>query len=150
MLVWALYLLQAGLTVYAAWYGLVALPLPTGAAIFVGVLVPLVGFVIAGAGIREFGSVSRISGRDEDELVTTGVYRWSRNPQTVGWLLALTGVSIIGRSALAIGLVGLVGLVLHGYLVAVEEPHLSRTFGADYRRYHARTPRYLGKSREPT
>jgi protein-S-isoprenylcysteine O-methyltransferase Ste14 len=145
VLVWALYLLHAGLTMYAAWYGLVALPLPRVAAMLVGALVLLVGVVIAAVGVREFRSVSRMSGRDEYELVTTGVYRWSRNPQNVGWLLALAGVGIIGRSALALGLVGLFALLFHGYLVTVEEPHLDRVFGSDYRRYLARTPRYVGR-----
>jgi protein-S-isoprenylcysteine O-methyltransferase Ste14 len=150
VLVWTLYLLHAGLTVYAAWYGMVALPLPTVAAIFGGTFVLVVGFVIVAAGVREFRSVSRMSGRDEDELVTTGVYRWSRNPQNVGWLLSLAGVGVIGRSGLALALVALFALLLHGYIVAVEEPHLTRVFGADYRGYRAWTPRYLGRPREPT
>ena len=146
-LVWVLYLLHAGLTGYAAWYGLVSIPIPPVVTGIVGALIMAVGLFLAVVAIREFRTVSRMSGRDENELVTTGVYRWSRNPQNVGWLLALLGMSIIGRSLLAIGLVGLFASLLHGYLVFVEEPHLARVFGASYRRYRSQTPRYLGQPR---
>ena len=148
-LVWVLYLLHAGLTGYAAWYGLVSIPIPPVVTGIVGALIMAVGLFLAVVAIREFRTVSRMSGRDENELVTTGVYRWSRNPQNVGWLLALLGMSIIGRSLLAIGLVGLFASLLHGYLVAVEDPHLGRVFGASYRRYRSQTPRYLGKAGGP-
>jgi protein-S-isoprenylcysteine O-methyltransferase Ste14 len=85
-----------------------------------------------------------MSGRDEDELVTAGIYRRSRNPQNTGWIMTLAGISILGRSAFALVLVGLVTLLLHVYLVFVEEPHLTQVFGPTYRQYRSRTPRYFG------
>lgn len=143
VLVWGVYLFHAGLTGYVAWYGFVPIPMLVVVARLIGSLVLVTGIVLLGAGIREFRSVSRMSGRDEDELVTTGIYRWSRNPQTVGWMLALTGVSILGRSALALVLVGVFARMFQLYLVYVGEPHLARIFGSSFQQYRSQTPRYL-------
>ena len=79
-------------------------------------------------------------------LITGGVYRYSRNPQNVGWLLLLAGTSLLGGSAAALLLTFLFWLVLHLYLVSAEEPHLTRAFGERYQRYQSTTPRYLGFS----
>lgn len=83
-------------------------------------------------------------GLGDDRLVTGGVYRLSRNPQLVGGLLLLTGVSLLGGTAAGLGLTLGFGLLHHPYLVWAEEPHLRRVFGDPYRRYCAFVPRYLG------
>ena len=147
VLVWTVYLFHAGLTAVIAWGGLWPLSIPPVGRTGVGGLFIGSGLLIAGSAVREFRSVTRMSGRDEDELVTTGVYRWSRNPQNTGWILTLVGVSLVGASALALVSVALFALVIHVYLVYVEEPHLTRVFGDDYRAYRSRTPRYLGRQR---
>ena len=144
ILVWAVYLFHAGLTGYVAWRGFWLMPIPTVVAQLVGSVILVAGLLIAGAGIREFRSISRVFGRDEGELVTTGIYRWSRNPQNTGWILALIGGSILGGSTLALVLVSPFALLIHVYLLFVEEPHLSRVFGPTYQRYRTQTPRYLG------
>lgn len=59
------------------------------------------------AGIVEFRSLQRVSGRRMDQLITTGIFRWSRNPQNVGWALALFGLAIAGRSGAALLLAAL-------------------------------------------
>ena len=148
ILVWAMYLIHAGLTGYMAWHGFRPMPIPTIVARLVGSIVLVAGVLMTGTGIREFGSISRMSGRDEDKLVTTGIYRWSRNPQNTGWILTLAGGSLLGRSALALVLVSLFAFLIHVYLVFVEEPHLSQVFGPNYQRYRTRIPRYLGMRRE--
>lgn len=145
VLVWTVYLFHAGLTAVIAWGGLWPVMIPPVGRTVVGGFFIVSGLLIAGSAVREFRSVSRMSGRGEDELVTTGVYRWSRNPQNTGWILTLVGVSMLGASALALVSVALFALVIHVYLVYVEEPHLTRAFGDDYRAYRARTPRYLGR-----
>jgi protein-S-isoprenylcysteine O-methyltransferase Ste14 len=65
--------------------------------------------------------------------VKSGPYRFTRNPQVVGWGLALLGAALAGRSARALLLVAAFFLVHWSYL-ATEERHLERTFGEEYRR----------------
>lgn len=103
-----------------------------------------VGVVVMLAGMVEFHSVRRISGVDTSQLVTTGIYRWSRNPQYFGWFLVLSGISVIGRSWLALFYTMIAIILFHFYTTQVEEPYLERIFREKYLLYKERTPRYIG------
>jgi protein-S-isoprenylcysteine O-methyltransferase Ste14 len=121
-------------------------PFPAGsiAAGFVGVVAIACGTTAGVLGMTRFGSYARSAGQDTSRLITTGIYRWSRNPQVVGWFLVLFGISVAGRSGLALLLTGLFAVVIHSYTIRLEEPYLERVYGEEYRRYRADTPRYLG------
>jgi protein-S-isoprenylcysteine O-methyltransferase Ste14 len=76
-------------------------------------------------------------------LVTTGLYRFSRNPMYVAVALMLTGWTISYPSrALAI-YTCLVIVAFHLRVVFGEEPWLARTHGAAWDEYRARVPRWL-------
>ena len=105
------------------------------------------GTATAILGLAQFGSYARSTGQDDPQLISTGIYRWSRNPQVVGWFVLLLGISIAGRSGLALLLTGVFALVLHAYTVRLEEPYLDRVYGEQFGRYKATTPRYLGVPR---
>ncbi|CAM3717981.1 methyltransferase family protein [Deinococcus frigens] len=85
---------------------------------------------------------------DDSALTTSGlksggVYRLSRNPQDVGWAITLLGLSLARRSWTGAGLTGLLWAAFITYL-PTEEAFLEQTYGEAYRRYKARTPRFLG------
>jgi len=69
----------------------------------------------------------------------------SRNPQFLGFYLALFGISLLGRSGYALLLTALAVVYCHYYIVNVEEPYLARVFGEEYVLYRLRTPRYHGR-----
>jgi protein-S-isoprenylcysteine O-methyltransferase Ste14 len=82
-------------------------------------------------------------GREVGSLNTTGLYRYSRNPQLVGCFIYIVGYAALWPSwqgALWAGL----WLVITHLMVKGEEAHLENVFGDAYRAYCARTPRYLG------
>lgn len=95
------------------------------------------------AAVREFRSFGQMSGTETGNLVTSGPYRYSRNPQILGWGLALLGVSIAGRSPKALLLTTAFFLIHRLYFVS-EEQHLERSFGEEYRAYRSKTPRFIG------
>lgn len=162
--VWAAYLFHAGVTAWFAWSAplgrvpgtAVGAALDTGAvgamssaawtiaALLLGGALAGAGITIAALAIATFRSFQRMSGLDTSRLVTGGLYALSRNPQNVGWALALLGVAVAGRSVLALVMVALFALVLHTYIVRLEEPYLERIYGQAYRDYMERSPRYLG------
>lgn len=120
--------------------------LVTGLALFgVGCILTLIGII-------EFRSLRKISGMEVSKLITTVIYRWSRNPQFLGFYLALLGMSLLGRSGYAVLLTGIAIIYCHYYILKVEEPYLERIFGKEYVAYRSKTPRYLGvpKSEDDT
>jgi hypothetical protein len=81
-------------------------------------------------------------------LVTTGLYRWSRNPMYVGVLLILAGWALsFASTALAIYALA-VALAFHLRVVFGEEPWLARTHGEAWRVYVKQVPRWFGPARD--
>lgn len=109
-----------------------------------GLIIFGVGVIILPMGMIEFRSLRRSCGQDISKLITTGVYRWSRNPQFVGWFLMLLGISLAGRSGLALALTGVFAIVIYLYTILLAEPYLERLYGGEYRLYRSRTARWIG------
>jgi protein-S-isoprenylcysteine O-methyltransferase Ste14 len=75
-------------------------------------------------------------------FVTDGVYRRTRNPQYLGYALALGGGALNRRSALGLLLTAAIAGVF-AWWVPVEERHLIRLHGARYAEYLKSTRRWL-------
>lgn len=142
-LVWVLYLMHVGLTVSASMRPSRPLPVDRKTASAFGASVAVSGLALCAAAIREFRSFRQMSALETGQLVKTGPYRYTRNPQVVGWGLALLGAALAGRSVKALILVGFF-VVVHRLHAPTEERHLERTFGEENRRYRTEVPRFLG------
>jgi protein-S-isoprenylcysteine O-methyltransferase Ste14 len=142
---WTLYLTHAALTVVTSHRSRGSLPIGDVRLSVPGGALVLFGVVTFRSGVREFRSFEQASGMETGNLVTSGPYRYSRNPQIVGWLLGLLGVALTYRSFQGLILVAAF-LLLHRLYFEIEEQHLERTFGEEYRRYKASTPRFFGFS----
>jgi protein-S-isoprenylcysteine O-methyltransferase Ste14 len=81
--------------------------------------------------------------RPADLLITTGIFRFSRNPIYTGEIIAILGLGI------ALGAVGLVvaaivlALAVRQMGVLREERHLAARFGEEWERYRTTTRRWL-------
>jgi protein-S-isoprenylcysteine O-methyltransferase Ste14 len=76
-------------------------------------------------------------------LVTTGVYRFTRNPMYLGLSLILTGTAVMAGSLGAfLPLPPLVWILQCGYIDA-EERFLEELFGSDYAKYKSRVRRWM-------
>jgi protein-S-isoprenylcysteine O-methyltransferase Ste14 len=74
--------------------------------------------------------------------VTTGLYRFCRNPIFLGILITLTGYALLLPSRLS--LILLLGTFLGvRQQVLVEETYLVRSYGDHYREYARRVGRFL-------
>jgi protein-S-isoprenylcysteine O-methyltransferase Ste14 len=76
-------------------------------------------------------------------LVTSGVFRWSRNPMYVGMTALVGGLGLATRIAWILIVLVPVLAIMHWGVVLREERYLARTFGADYERYRSGVRRYL-------
>jgi protein-S-isoprenylcysteine O-methyltransferase Ste14 len=73
-------------------------------------------------------------------LLTTGPFRYCRNPMTLGTILAYLGMSIFAATIAGVVLVlGLAALLLL-YLKRVEEKELAERFGDEYLAYRREVP----------
>ena len=126
-----------------AWFDRGSLGDPGKIAVAAGAFFALAGAALIYLGRSAYADFSRVYGLKEDELIERGVYRWSRNPQYVGYALFLGGVSLIALSIWALLLALLFALFIHCYIVTVEEPHLRAAFGKGYEAYVRRTARYF-------
>lgn len=85
----------------------------------------------------------RSFGREVGGLHTTGLYRYSRNPQLVGGFFFIVGYALLWPSWAGF-LWASLWLVISHLMVGCEEEHLGKIFGDKYRDYCKRAPRYLG------
>ncbi len=81
---------------------------------------------------------------EDHELVTSGPYRWIRNPLYAAGGLIFTGLGLVAASWFLIGAAAL-AVVLVRLRLPTEEAQLEARFGQEYRDYVSRTGRFLPK-----
>jgi protein-S-isoprenylcysteine O-methyltransferase Ste14 len=76
-------------------------------------------------------------------IVTSGVYRRSRNPMYVGALLALAGWAVFLSNALPFFFLPAFVMYMNRFQISPEERVLSAKFGAEYETYKRAVRRWL-------
>ena len=84
--------------------------------------------------MSRFASAAEVEGTRNDALATRGIYRYSRNPQYLGYVVALGGAAVGRRSLTAAGLTAAIAGA-YALWVPVEEHQVEVLYGEDYRRY---------------
>lgn len=79
----------------------------------------------------------------EKKLTTTGPYARTRNPVYIGNTLILLGLCVASELLWLCPLVLLYCSVVYAFVVRYEEVHLATKYGAPYREYLRRVPRWL-------
>lgn len=85
-----------------------------------------------------------IPDRDRTELVTDGIYAFSRNPAFLGFDLQYVGVLLMFCNLLTASFTVFAVTMLHLQILQ-EERYLTATFGRAYLDYRHRVFRYLGR-----
>ena len=123
--------------------------LPAGAR-FTGFCVGLLGdgiFLISVLCMKDSWRAG-IPDQDKTELVTDGIYAFSRNPAFLGFDLQYIGVMLMFCNLLT-GMFTVFAIVMLHLQILQEERHLAAAFGADYLSYRRRVMRYLGRMPVP-
>ncbi|MGH8551463.1 MAG: methyltransferase family protein [Methylococcales bacterium] len=78
-----------------------------------------------------------------ENLVTVGLYRYSRNPMylsvaavLLGWVLSFGSIVLLAYAIVTL-------VAFHLQVVLHEEPGLARTYGREWEQYASRVPRWL-------
>jgi protein-S-isoprenylcysteine O-methyltransferase Ste14 len=138
-------LVAAGMWALARWVPIVRFELPWP--VLTGLATACLGGLVSGAGAREFRrartTVNPLHPERATAVVTTGIYRYTRNPMYVGAALVLVGCFLaFGGLSAAIGLPAFVTYISR-YQIVPEERVLQAKFGSEYTQYQALVRRWL-------
>lgn len=82
--------------------------------------------------------------KSQTKLVTSGIYKFSRNPAFLGLDLQYTGVLLLYFNPLTVLFSVFAAVMLHLQILQ-EERYLTGVFGAPYEQYKKQVRRYLGR-----
>jgi protein-S-isoprenylcysteine O-methyltransferase Ste14 len=110
-----------------------------------GLVVAALGLAVTLSGARLFARVGTNirTFNEPGVLVTDGLFRWSRNPMYLGFVLLLLGTAMVLGTATPFLAPLLFAVVADRWYIAFEERALQHKFGADYAAYSSRTRRWI-------
>ena len=119
--------------------------MPSGAR-FTGFLIGMLGdiiFLISVVCMKDSWRAG-IPDKDKTELVTNGIYKFSRNPAFLGFDFMYAGVLLMYFNPLTAVFSLFAAVTLHLQILQ-EEKYLTSVFGSSYTAYKSRVFRYLGR-----
>jgi protein-S-isoprenylcysteine O-methyltransferase Ste14 len=81
--------------------------------------------------------------READHLVTTGVFKWTRNPIYLGDTLVLLGIILHWDAVLSLAILPIFIMAIDYGFTVPEEDRLRRKFRSDFERYMRDTRRWI-------
>ncbi|CAB1061083.1 Putative protein-S-isoprenylcysteine methyltransferase [Olavius sp. associated proteobacterium Delta 1] len=103
----------------------------------------LIGLIIMAEAFVEFRSFKRVASLKADKVISTGVYRFSRNPQYLAYYLLLIGFSFPHRSVFAFILILIHIIFVEVIFISGEERYLEKSLGDEYLQYKKRVRRWI-------
>jgi len=126
------------LPMVVSWVYTVFLPLQLGTTWLIsGLIIYLFGIVSTIVAILNFATSPK------DKVITTGLYRFTRNPTYIGIILMHIGLGIACSSWLFL-LLTVIMMIMFNAVLPSEERYCLYRFGDEYRKYKNRTPRWIG------
>ncbi|GGD61450.1 methyltransferase family protein [Lacimicrobium alkaliphilum] len=127
------------------WFPAAALELPAN--LWMAILLAVAGAAIALSGVWAFRRAqTTVDPRVPDQassLVTGGIYRYSRNPMYLGFLLVLLGWATYLANPFSLLVLPLFVLVMNRLQIVPEERFMLEKFGAEFNNYKASVRRWI-------
>jgi protein-S-isoprenylcysteine O-methyltransferase Ste14 len=123
-------------------------PLPFSAPVIlrnVGLLMTFVGFLLGIGAFVEFRKVRTTLDPhgSAKQLVTSGIYRFTRNPIYLGFLLMVIGLPLNSGLYWGVAMAPFYVFMMNRLFIQHEEAYLQRKFGKAYAGYSSRVRRWL-------
>ena len=120
---------------------------PFGVRVGAALALVVIGLSISISGIVSFRraktTINPSKPSAASSLVTSGVYRYTRNPMYLGLSVTLMGWAVFLSNPLALLAVPLFMLYINRFQINPEERALSSLFGAEYVAYREKVRRWL-------
>lgn len=103
-------------------------------------------FFLVGLGIDLWGTRTLTAQQSlgaKGKIITEGPYRYTRNPQYVGFILLYVGIVLVTYSFMAL-VTGAFIILLFFIIPFSEEPWLRQQYGKPYEEYCTKVPRFVG------
>ena len=119
--------------------------MPRAAGLAIGILVVLGSIALALLARREMvrAKTPLDVRKAVTDIVTSGVFQFSRNPIYLGMVLLCLGIAFLVDSLWFLALCAPLAIVLQRGVIQPEETYLEQKFGAKYLRYKAKVRRWL-------
>ncbi len=120
------------------------LPLPDLIAEGLGGLVLLVGLALIVSAVSAFAEAGETlpPATPSKALLTSGAYRFSRNPMYLAMVLIGAGLGVATENLwIVLATIG-AGAIINFFVIPQEEAYLERRFGVDYREFKERVRRW--------
>ncbi len=119
--------------------------LPSGAGLPIGIALAVVGITLCRSAVAAFRQVgtSIQPGDPASAIVTTGPYRFSRNPIYLGMALLAAGIGLLANAGWVLALLALALVVIQKGVIEREEAYLGRRFPNAYPAYTQHVRRWF-------
>ncbi len=110
-----------------------------GIALFIG------GLAMAATASRQFRQLQTNINtfRNPDQMVTTGLFAYTRNPMYLGFVIALLGAAVFTNAISPFFVVVFFWLVTDRWYISFEEAAMQQVFGEEYDRYKSKVRRWI-------
>jgi len=118
--------------------------LPERHARLAGLILLAFNLAVSGAALLHLKDSWRVGVIEEDrtELISTGIYQYTRNPYFVAYLFMFAAYTILLRSGILLGL-SVIGFWVVHRMILKEEAYLLSVHGDAYADYKKKVARYL-------
>jgi protein-S-isoprenylcysteine O-methyltransferase Ste14 len=123
--------------------------LPRAASISAGIILLLAGLAILVMTRRQFHQAGQPTdpGNPTTQMITTGIFSWSRNPLYLAGVMIFTSLGALLNSLWLLILLIPTIIAVHFILIVPEEQYLGAKFGESYRQYVRSVRRWIGRRR---
>ena len=112
---------------------------------FLGIVPFVIGLALnltADLAFKKHGTTVKLF-EESSALVTGGVFRVSRNPMYLGFVLVLLGIGVFMGSLVPLGVVPVFAVVMQCVFITAEEKMLEETFGERWLAYRSKVRRWM-------
>jgi len=118
------------------------IPYPWNAAGIIPLLLGMALNIVADRAFKKTGTTVKPF-EVSTKLVTSGVFRYSRNPMYLGMIMILTGVAFLLGALSPFIIIPMYAITMDRVFIVTEENMLDERFGSEWQQYKANVRRWI-------